>query len=292
MIKIGLHKIDKPEAVAMLYNLEKDNYDDYISDCRKRLSSFHFTYKISLELLQIAVAKKPALSLQKKWFNYGLNCISEFCRLAHFPNQEKEAQIDRTGNFVIKVERLNELTAIEKPIQLARIARDEEKEKAIASFPADFLDLDRNITFGHIYANTLTKLEIEYSLTGNFNKEYFASLVEVYQKNSSNIQSKISPDTSFILYYLHPYVLAFNSLAENDEPKFNENLIKALEAHKEVWGQKKAMNRGGTPLCRENEGFLSLECTALAAMAYDKGWKLEVESDYMPSFMVDGSIND
>lgn len=291
MKKIELHKIDKQEAVVMLYNLEKDNYDDYISDCRKRLSSFHFTYKILLELLEISVLQKTELPLQKKWFNYALNCISEFCRLAHFPNQEREAQIDSTGNFVIKVERLNELTAIEKPIQLARIARDKEKEKAIASFPIDFLGLDRNTAFGSIYANTLTKLEIEYSLTGNFNKEYFARLVEVYEKNLPNIQAKISPDTSFILYYLHPYVLAFNSLAENDEAKFNENLIKALEAHKEVWSQKKAMNRGGTPLCRENEGFLSWGCTALATIAYDKGWKLKVESDYIPSFMVDGSIN-
>lgn len=90
---------------------------------------------------------------------------------------------------------------------------------------------------------------------------------------------------------MNEFLIALKSLVDDNEAEFNQNLIKAIKAHQEVWSQKKALNRGGTPLCRSNEGFLSWECTALAAMAYDKGWKLEVESDYMPSFMVDGSIN-
>ncbi len=90
---------------------------------------------------------------------------------------------------------------------------------------------------------------------------------------------------------MNEFLIALKSLVADNEAEFNQNLIKAIKAHQEVWSQKKALNRGGTPLCRSNEGFLSWECTALAAMAYDKSWKLEVESDYMPSFMVDGSIN-
>lgn len=291
MEKINLHKIDKPEALKMFYDSIKDYFEDNILGCKRKFSYFYYTFKESTELIEMSVLEKPELSQQKYWFTYGLNCISEFCRLAHFPNEVKEAQIDESGLFPIKVESLGELQGVRKPIQLARIARDQEKEKIIANVPFDLLNLDRNLTFNHEYINILTKLEIEYSLTASFNCEHYESLVDIYNKNQYSIQAKISVDTNQTLYYIHPYVIALKSLADNNEAEFNQNLIKAIQAHKEVWSQKKALNRGGTPLCRENEGFLSWSCTALAAMAHDKGWKLEVESDYMPSFMVDGSIN-
>lgn len=292
MKKIELHKIDNPEVIRDDYEWRGNKFERYIPKTKEAFRFLFYVFKDSSELLQMSVAEKPELSLQKHWFTYGLNCISEFCRLAHFPNIEKEAQIDDSGSFKIKVEELHELKGVRSPILLARIARDKEKEKIIASFPCELLNLDRNLTFNHTYVNILTKLEIEYSLTGNFNKDYYANLIEIYEKNSHNIQAKISSGYNNTLFYIHPYVVAFNSLAENNEIEFNQNLIKAIQAHKEVWSQKKALNKGGTPLCRENEGFLSWDCTTLAAMAYDKGWKLEVESDYMPSFMVDGSIND
>jgi len=291
MEKIDLHKIDKPEAVTMYYDSIKDYFEDNILGCKRKFGYFYHTYKESSQLLQVSVVEKLEISQQKYWFTYGLNCISEFCRLAHFPNEVKEAQIDESGLFSIKVEGLGELEGVRKPIQFARIARDKEKEKIIANVPLNLLNLDRNLTFNHEYINILTKLEIEYSLTGNFNCDYYESLIDIYNKNQYSIQAKISVDTNQTLYYIHPYVIAFKSLTDDNEAEFNQNLIKAIKAHQEVWSQKKALNRGGTPLCRSNEGFLSWDCTALAAMAHDKGWKLEVESDYMPSFMVDGSIN-
>lgn len=220
-----------------------------------------------------------------------LNCISEFCRLAHFDGDIKEAVIDDQGTFSIKVEELGFVKSVLLPLQLARISRDKIKEKAIAAYPEQLLNLDRNITFNHSYINILMLLEIEYSLTGNFNTEYYNRLIEIYEKQQYRITSKVSSTTNHILYYTHPYIVAFKSLANNNEAEFHSNFAFALQAHKKVWSQKKALNRGGTPLCRENEGFLSWDCTALAAMAFDKGWKLEISSDYVPQFMVDGSIN-
>lgn len=291
MENINLHKVDLPEVIKENFDWLNEKLFKSINKSKEMFRFLFYVYRDSSELLQMSVLEKPELSQQKFWLTYGLNCISEFCRLAHFSNEVKEAQIDESGLFPIKVESLGELQGVRKPIQLARIARDKEKEKIIANVPLDLLNLDRNLTFNHEYINILTKLEIEYSLTASFNCEYYESLVDIYNKNQYSIQAKISVDTNQTLYYIHPYVIAFKSLADDNEAEFNQNLIKAIQAHKEVWSQKKALNRGGTPLCRENEGFLSWDCTALAAMAHDKGWKLEVESDYMPSFMVDGSIN-
>lgn len=291
MKSINLHKVDFPEIIKENFDWLNGKFDKSIDKSKQIFRFLFYVYRDSNELLQMSVLEKPELSLQKKWFNYGLNCISEFCRLAHFVGEEREAKIDDEDEFIIKVEDVSELKGVRAPLHIARISRDKQKEKHIASYPEQLLNLERNLTFSHEYINILTRLEIEYSLTGNFNDNYYKQLIEIYDKHKYSIQSKISSTTNHTLYYINPYVIALKSLAENDEAAFNDNLIAALEAHKAVWSQKKALNRGGTPLCRENEGFLSWGCTALAAMAYDKGWKQEIESDYMPQFMIDGSIN-
>lgn len=236
----------------------------------------------------MSVTEKPELSLQKYWFTYGLNCISEFCRLAHFPNKVKEAQIDESGVFSIKVEETNQHINILKALSMATIARDKEKQKIIADSPLYLWEMkEENLNNGNFVTCFLLLMK-EYYSNKTFNEELFEKSQQYVIFN----KSEIGPDIKqkFWIYYMNEFLIALKSLIDDNEAEFNQNLIKAIKAHQEVWSQKKALNRGGTPLCRENEGFLSWDCTALAAMAYDKGWKLEVESDYMPSFMVDGSI--
>lgn len=289
MEKIDLHKIDKPEAVNMFYNSIKDYFEDNISDCRRKFSYLYYTFKDFSELLELSVVEKPEVSQQKYWFTYGLNCISEFCRLAHFPGEIKEAQIDENGSFPIKVEETNQHINILKSLFVATIARDEEKQKIIANSPLYLWELkDEDYDNGNFVTYFLLLMK-EYYSNKTFNEELFEKSQQYVILN----KSEIGPDIKqkFWIYYMNEFLIAFKSLIDNNESEFNQNLIKAIKAHKAVWSQKKALNKGGTPLCRENEGFLSWGCTALAAMAYDKAWKLEVESDYMPSFMVDGSIN-
>ena len=288
---ISIHPIDKPEVIDFNYDRINNDYEEYIDLCKKQFHYFFYVFKDSLELMQMSVVKKNNAAFQKKWLEYGLNSISEFCRLAHFPGEKKEARIDESGFFNTIVQDTSELKGIRVPLQLARIARDKQKEKIIASVPLELLSLNKNLNFNQSYINHLTKLEIEFSISGNFNDIIYTQLLDIYENNTEFIQAKVDSIKNHTLFYIHPYVKAFKSLSDNNEAEFNQKLIKALEAHKAVWSQKKALNRGGTPLCRENEGFLSWGCTALAAIAYDKGWKLEVESDYMPPFMVDGSIN-
>lgn len=289
MEKIDLHKIDLP-------NIIKENYDwlneKLIKSINKSKETFRFlfyVYKDSAELLQMSVLEKPELSQQKHWFTYGLNCISEFCRLAHFPDEVKEAQIDESGLFPIKVEETNQHINILKALFMATIARDEEKQKIIANSPLHLWEMkEENLDKGSFVTCFLFLIK-EYYTNKTFNEDLF----EKSQQDVTSMGSEIGPDIKqkFWVYYMNQFLIAFKSLADDNEAEFNQNLIKAIKAHKEVWSQKKALNRGGTPLCRENEGFLSWGCTALAVMAHDKGWKLEVESDYIPNFMVDGSIN-
>ncbi|KFF01453.1 immunity 49 family protein [Chryseobacterium luteum] len=289
MEKIDLHKIDAPEVINWNFVRRQKRYPDNLKDAKEIFSFLFFVYRDFSEFLQMSVLEKPELSQQKYWFTYGLNCISEFCRLVHFPNEVKEAQIDENGSFSIKVEETNQHINILKALFMATIARDEEKQKVIASSPLYLWEMkEENLDKGNFVTCFLLLIK-EYYTSKTFNEGLF----EKAQLYIVSNKSEIGPDVNkkFWIYYMNEFLKAFKSLADDNEAEFNQNLIKAIKAHKEVWSQKKALNRGGTPLCRENEGFLSWGCTALAAMAYDKGWKLEVESDYIPGFMVDGSIN-
>ncbi len=289
MEKIDLHKIDAPEVINWNFVRRQKRYPDNLKDAKEIFSFLFYVYRDFSEFSQMSVTEKPELSLQKYWFTYGLNCISEFCRLAHFPNEVKEAQIDESGVFSIKVEETNQHINILKALSMATIARDKEKQKIIADSPLYLWEMkEENLNNGNFVTCFLLLMK-EYYSNKTFNEELFEKSQQYVILN----KSEIGPDIKqkFWIYYMNEFLIALKSLVADNEAEFNQNLIKAIKAHQEVWSQKKALNRGGTPLCRSNEGFLSWECTALAAMAYDKGWKLEVESDYMPGFMVDGSIN-
>lgn len=289
MGKIDLHKIDAPEVINWNFVRRQKRYPENLKDAKEIFSFLFYVYRDFSEFLQMSVLEKPELSQQKYWFTYGLNCISEFCRLAHFPDEIKEAQIDESGLFPIKVEETNQHINILKALFMATIARDKEKQKIIANSPLYLWEMkEENADKGNFVTCFLLLMK-EYYTNKTFNEELF----EKSQQDVTSMGSEIGPGIKqkFWVYYMNEFLIAFKSLADDNEAEFNQNLIKAIKAHKEVWSPKKALNRGGTPLCRENEGFLSWGCTALAAMAHDKGWKLEVESDYIPNFMVDGSIN-
>jgi hypothetical protein len=289
MEKINLHKVDAPEVINSNFIRRQKRYPENLEDAKKIFGFLFYVCRDFSEFLQMSVLEKPELSQQKYWFTYGLNCISEFCRLAHFPNEVKEAQIDESGVFSIKVEETNQHINILKALSMATIARDKEKQKIIADSPLYLWEMkEENLNNGNFVTCFLLLLK-EYYSNKTFNEELFEKSQQYVILN----KSEIGPDIKqkFWIYYMNEFLIALKSLVADNEAEFNQNLIKAIKAHQEVWSQKKALNRGGTPLCRENEGFLSWNCTALAAMAYDKGWKLEVESDYIPGFMVDGSIN-
>jgi len=286
---IYLHKIDAPEVINSNFIRKQKRYPENLKEAKELFRFLFYVYRDFSEFLQMSVLEKPELSQQKYWFTYGLNCISEFCRLIHFEGERKEAMIDDSGAFEITVEPGGEYVDVINALYWAIIARDTEKQKIIANSPIKNWiyreeDWEKN-TFGTCFLRLIK----EYYLTRNFN----TSLYDAAQVDLEKYKSSLGPDVKqkFGWYLSSRFLNAFKSLIDNNEAEFHVNIALALHAHKEVWSQKKALNRGGTPLCRENEGFLSWDCTALAVMAYDKGWKLEITSDYVPQFMVDGSIN-
>ena len=62
---------------------------------------------------------------------------------------------------------------------------------------------------------------------------------------------------------------------------FNDALAEALTSHKKYWGSTEKLRN-------DLNGVVSLRLTAAAALAYDRGINLAVESDYLPASWVRG----
>jgi hypothetical protein len=79
----------------------------------------------------------------------------------------------------------------------------------------------------------------------------------------------------------HQINLLGQVMARSDD--FEERLANALEVHKEYWSKTK--DRRMDP-----NGFLAIELMGIAAFAYDRGMRFEIESEYLPMYLVSGQF--
>ncbi len=92
-------------------------------------------------------------------------------------------------------------------------------------------------------------------------------------------QANIS-DEDFVLNILVPEMQCLFRLAIGEIEPFNEALDFALERHKKYWS--KATRK------RDSHGYLGLGPLAIAGMARNAGMPIEVCSEYMPKWILEG----
>lgn len=74
---------------------------------------------------------------------------------------------------------------------------------------------------------------------------------------------------------------AMEAIEDGDASRFNEALYEVLKAYKAYYGRGKEKNHPRM--------FVALGATSLAALAFDKGMPIEVESGYMPKWLISGT---
>ncbi|MCE9534759.1 MAG: immunity 49 family protein, partial [Planctomycetes bacterium] len=84
-------------------------------------------------------------------------------------------------------------------------------------------------------------------------------------------------------YLSVPYYRVLRKLGEHDAAGLEAALTNALALHKEYWSATEDRRK-------EKAGFVSLPLIALAALAWDRGLRFHVESDYLPWSWVTGEI--
>lgn len=80
----------------------------------------------------------------------------------------------------------------------------------------------------------------------------------------------------------YPPMELFYLLTQREDVRFNDSLAKALELHHSYWTA--TSERTNDP-----EGFVAWRVLAIACLAKDAGFKITVESDYLPENLLDGT---
>ncbi|MEU7316528.1 immunity 49 family protein [Streptomyces sp. NPDC007083] len=78
---------------------------------------------------------------------------------------------------------------------------------------------------------------------------------------------------------LYPPIRLFYCYLRQDREQFQEALVEALEFHKQYWtaDEDRTQDLGGT---------VALGPLAMACLAFDADWDIEVESEYLPHFLL------
>lgn len=87
-------------------------------------------------------------------------------------------------------------------------------------------------------------------------------------------------DRDLLLKILYPPINLFYRFIRQDHEQFNVELAKALQWHKEYW--TKDEERAASVA-----GLVALGPLAVACLAFDAGFPIEVESEYLPKHLLD-----
>lgn len=84
-----------------------------------------------------------------------------------------------------------------------------------------------------------------------------------------------------VLNLMYPPMNLLTQLVRGDQDRFNTELAKTIEWHKDYW-------TGDEERARDSDGLIALGPLAIACLARDSGFTIEVEIGYLPKYLLDG----
>ncbi|MDJ1497237.1 immunity 49 family protein [Cytophagaceae bacterium DM2B3-1] len=104
-----------------------------------------------------------------------------------------------------------------------------------------------------------------------------------YIQSLTNLPFQTAHLVPYLEFLFLPLIDVYLAILEKKEAKFNESLYKALSQHKTFYESEDEYkeSRRGLP-----EGWVSLPLTAACVLAHQKGLKPEIESDYIPEWLI------
>ena len=163
-----------------------------------------------------------------------------------------------------------------KVYSLAVILRDHEAIKFLLSISEDFLKTD-NIKLDSVDYSRVNFLKGIY----NDSVDIGDLLLEVY--NNADTTKIDSGRSKYIHDELLPEMSVYRCVFSNLQDELSEKLTEALELHKLKWSTEKNT--------MDTRGWVSLPLLAAAIVAKrGKGMSIDVESDYIPKWLIDGDF--
>lgn len=278
MTMIDLHAYDRERIMReTTRNLNNSlvTHKKFTDDKTDRLEMFAKTCRIlTTHFEHIEPDQKNAA----RYFLLGQKAQSWFFKLSALADGNiTEVSLDPEWKFNITAEysdrNYTDSIAWKSALMLSVIARDKESISWLLEFPEERMRLA-----------PIKGEEYEY-LFVRFLKAYFRGekntetlLLEAYRATDPSMVPGELLDNMLDLNT--PEMDVWTAFLYDDVEKFNQQLEKALLLLKKT-------------VAADPKGFYSLinyTYTALASMAFDRGWEITVESPYMPKWMIEGKF--
>lgn len=155
---------------------------------------------------------------------------------------------------------------------LALIGRQDLNCTALSRIPVATIrqSITRESAFRYTWIETLQAMQAGRPDLGNL-------LIRAMEETDPNMA--IDPD--WVLHHDVHEMNVLTKLLARDAKAFEAALVKAIVVHKDYWS--KTEDRRADTL-----GFMSIPLTALAALAYDSGYRFDIDSEYLPMWLVTG----
>ncbi|MEU6673567.1 immunity 49 family protein [Streptomyces sp. NPDC046853] len=155
---------------------------------------------------------------------------------------------------------------------LAAICRENERLEQLASIPVSFLRASGMEFDDYIYAWVETLQNAWFGRQETW--DTLATAINGTDPAAPHIAS-----AELMLKVLYPPLEMFHRYQRQDPEPFNAALSEALTWHKEYWSDDETRSKS-------SEGLVALGPLAIACMAFDADMPLEVESEYLPTALL------
>ncbi|MFJ2202161.1 immunity 49 family protein [Streptomyces violaceusniger] len=155
---------------------------------------------------------------------------------------------------------------------LAVVCRDQTRMTQLCEIPLDLLRSPDGQYDDYIY-HWVDTLQTYWSQRPGLVDKLVAAIEASYPEVAT-----IAP-RDLLQSILYQPINLFHRFVRKDHEGFNQALLEALELHKQYW-------TADEDRAKDSEGCLALGPLAITCLAYDAGFPIEVESDYLPKHLL------
>lgn len=214
---------------------------------------------------------------------YGLQFGVNLFKIAMHPDKEVQLKIGSENIIAIGKEKMDYVTygVWQTIYYLAVILRDRDALDFLVQIPGNFAKSSK-VTFDDL---DIAVFEI---MKAAWTKNAVQKAIERYWGLEPVVKTASAVRDKFNKHLTTPSIKVLTAAFSGDNSSFNHELQKALTLHYEFYREAGKKHLGPD----DPFGWLSYMLLWVCAFAHDAGMKIEVESDYIPRWMVEGDFKD
>lgn len=165
-----------------------------------------------------------------------------------------------------------------KTVYYAMTCRDKDRTDFLCSIPQEFLQASSGGTVSPwVYPFTE-------AIKGWWRREddFYSHLITALERANPDDPALEADLVEWVAFHAFPQIRLFNALVTEQHAEFNDVLFEALESHRSYWTRD-------AERAQDPAGYVALAPLAFTSLAREAGFPIEVQSEYLPQHLVDGT---